>query len=157
MDKNNQIIKLVQEGMKVEKEGKIDLTQKIFMKAWNAASNDHEKCIAAHFVARNQDNPEETLRWNLEALVRAEKASSEEIKSYYPSLYLCIGISYENLKNYTDAKKYYELAFDKIPDLSKDKENESYNKGVIDNIINRKNNLENKLDPKASAEPSETC
>lgn len=125
----------------MEQEGKVNLAQKIFIEAWNVASNNHEKCIAAHFVARNQDNPEETLRWNMEALNKADKVQKEEMKAYYPSLYLCIGISYESLKNYTEAKKYYDLAFENIPDLSQDKDNEIYNKGIVNNIIDRRNKI----------------
>lgn len=145
MDKNNPIIKLVQSGKVLEKDGKTKEAHDVFMQAWESASDDQEKCIAAHFVARNQNSSEEALKWNLEALAKADRFLNKEIKSYYPSLYLCVGISYENLKNYIDAKKYYELAFERISDLSKDKENETYNKEIIDNIVDRKNKIETKI------------
>ena len=141
MKVDNSIIKLVHKGMLLEKDGKIKEAQDVFMQAWECASSEHEKCIAAHFVSRNQINPEESLKWNLEALANAEKVSDEEIKSYYPSLYLCVGISYEDLKNYPEAKKYYDLAFERIIDLPKNKENEAYNKMVVDNIKDRKSKI----------------
>ena len=141
MDENNSIIKLVNEGMKMEMQNKIDLAQNLFIQAWDESSNDWEKCIAAHFVSRHQNNHEDTLKWNMESLNRANKVLEDKIKNYYPSLYLSVGISYENLGNYIEAKKYYNLAFEKIPDLSTDKNNEEYNKGIRESILERKNNL----------------
>jgi len=70
---------------------------------------------------------------------------SKKVKSYYPSLYLNMGTSYESLGNYTEAKKYYDLAFEKIPDLPTDKDNESYSKGVRESILERRNRLEGKI------------
>lgn len=144
MDKNNSIIKLVHEGMKMEREGKIDQAQNLFMQAWDSSSNDHEKCIAAHFVARHQDNFENTLKWNTECLNRADKVPKHKVKSYFPSLYLNMGISYEDLGNYSKAKKYYDLAFKRLPDLPTDKDNEQYSKGVRDTIFERRNRLHQK-------------
>ena len=106
MDKNNAIIKLFHKGMQEECVGSISSAQELFVQAWDEASNDWEKCIAAHFVARNLSKPEDKLKWNLESLSRADKVHNDEIKTYYPSLYLNIGLSYEILVNYAEARKY---------------------------------------------------
>lgn len=145
MDENNQIIKLVHEGMKMERENKIDQAQNLFMQAWNSSSNDHEKCISAHFVARHQNSPENTLKWNMESLNRANDVSKEKVRSYYSSLYLNAGVSYEDLDNYSEAMKYYDLAFKKLPDLPTDKDSESYSKGVRESILERRNKLKEKI------------
>ena len=128
----------------MEREGKIECAQDLFIKAWGTSSDNQEKCIAAHFVAQHQNSPEDTLKWNIESLNRAKDTPHEKVKSYYPSLYLGIGISYENLDNYMEAKKYYDLAFEKIPDLPTDKDNEFYSKGIRESILERRNRLEEK-------------
>ncbi|GEM_PF-5674055 len=80
MDENNRIIKFVSEGMKLEREGKIKRAQELFTKAWKTSSDNHEKCIAAHFVARHQNSPEDTLKWNMESLSQANGASQKKLK-----------------------------------------------------------------------------
>jgi len=126
----------------MERAGRIDEAQKLFMQAWNSSSNNYEKCIATHFVARHQNSPEDTLKWNIESLNRAKDAPQEKVKSYYPSLYLSIGISYENLGNHIKAKKYYDLAFEKISDLpTDDKNNGSYSKDVRKTILEKRNSF----------------
>lgn len=72
--------------------------------------DDYEFCIAAHYVARFQETPEEKLRWNLEALNRAEAGSDDRVNELYPSLYLNLGQSYELLGNQEEAGRYYDLA-----------------------------------------------
>ena len=139
MDKDNPIVKLVNQGMEMEQENKIEFAKILYLQAWDEAMNDQEKCVAAHFVARQQDNPEDALKWNIESLNYANKVSTEEVKSYYPSLYLNIGKSYEELGNNNEAEKYYNLALDKIHDLSRGINNEKYNKGIEETIIEKRN------------------
>ncbi|MHB1163521.1 MAG: rRNA adenine methyltransferase [Minisyncoccota bacterium] len=145
MDKDNEIIEFVHVGMLREHEGDALGAQESFMQAWSEASNDWEKCIAAHFVARNQANPEDGLKWNLEALDRANKAHDDRIRSYYPSLYLNIGLSYETLSDYLEAKKYYDLAFERIPDLPSDEDSAGYSEGVKKNINESIDKLKEKV------------
>lgn len=135
MNKNNPIVKLVNEGMKMEKSGKINFARNLYMKAWNSASNNQEKCITAHFVARQQNSPKNALKWNIKSINYANK-TKKEVKGYYPSLFLNIGISYENLGKITEANKYYELAFEKISDLPESKESKKYNQEIRKNILN---------------------
>lgn len=145
MEENNPVLKLIQKGKKLEKTGNTSLANKIFEKAWNISSDNHERCISAHFLARNQSNFNDSLKWNILALNKAKTVKKEIIKSYFPSLYLCIGISYENLHKHKTAKKYYDLAFSKIKYLSKEKEQEKYNKGVVREITKRINNIQSTI------------
>jgi hypothetical protein len=50
------------------------------------------------------------LRWNQEALNRAERTEDGRVKVFYPSLYLNLGQSYELLGNRVEAAKYYDMA-----------------------------------------------
>ena len=138
MDKNNPVIALVALGMEIERKKNVKRAQELFMQAWHQSSTEQEKCIAAHFVARHQNTPEEALKWNLESLQRADKVHNEEIKGYYPSLYLNIGASYETLGDKAEAGKYYNLAFERIPDLPRDEENVEYSRGTEKVIVEKR-------------------
>lgn len=140
MNKNNPIVKLVNKGMQMEKRSDAVQAQVLFIQAWDEASNDWEKCIAAHFVARHQDSPKNALKWNRESLRRADKVENKEIKSYYPSIYVNIGISYEELRNYEKAKKYYDLAFKSMSYLPAN--NRRYSREVKEVILERRGALD---------------
>lgn len=111
-DPKNKVVKLCAEGMQAEAEGKIEEAHSLFQQAWDTAENDFEAFTAAHYLARNQKNPEDVLKWNLEALNRARAIKDEEAGTHYPSLYLNIGKSYENLDDIKSAKENYQLAAD---------------------------------------------
>lgn len=110
MDLNNPVVKLCIAGSQAEFAGKPEQASALYSQAWQAAPDDFEACIAAHYLARFQKNPEELLRWNQEALSHAERVNDERVKDFYPSLYLNMGRSYELLGNSVEAKRYYDLA-----------------------------------------------
>jgi hypothetical protein len=60
------------------------------------------------------------LRWNHEALNRAGAVSDDRVRNFYPSLYLNIGFSYEMLEDLDAARRYYELAEERLADLPDD-------------------------------------
>ncbi|MBK9927525.1 MAG: hypothetical protein IPP66_19825 [Anaerolineales bacterium] len=110
MDTTNPIIQLCMQGSLAEFEHRMDDARALYQQAWDSHSDNYEACIAAHYVARFQDNPQETLRWNLIALQHARAVNDERVADFYPSLYLNIGHSYELLGNQEEAQKYYGLA-----------------------------------------------
>ena len=110
MNLDNPIIKLCIAGTQAEFDGNIETACELYRQAWEASTNDYEACIAAHYVARCQESPEEIFRWNREALARAEAIDDDSIKDFYPSLYLNMGRSHEQLGNQIEAKKYYNMA-----------------------------------------------
>jgi tetratricopeptide (TPR) repeat protein len=110
MDINNPVIKLCIEGSQAEFASKPNEAQTLFWQAWEAATDDYEACIAAHYVARYQKGPEETLRWHQEALRRANAVADDRVKAFYPSLYLNMGAAYEALGQQAEAQRYYNLA-----------------------------------------------
>src|SRR4051812_23246302 len=109
-DVNNNVIKLCVQGMDVEGKGKPEEAGKIFLQAWNEATNDFEKFIAAHFVARHQKNIRDKLKWLETALQFALKINNDNVKDAFPSLYLNIAKCYEDLGDTENAKKNNELA-----------------------------------------------
>jgi tetratricopeptide (TPR) repeat protein len=117
LDPDNPVVKLCAAGMQAEAIDRFDEARALFTQAWEMAKNDYEACVAAHFLARQQETPEDTLRWNQEALKRAEAVGDESVQSFYPSLYLNLGHSYEVLSDQAEARRYYELAAAKTTDL----------------------------------------
>jgi len=112
MDTNNPVIKLCMEGTRAEFEHRLDDARLLYQQAWEARADDYDACIAAHYVARFQKTPEETLHWNQIALNHANAVRDGSAKDFYPSLYLNLGQSYEALGDQVNAQKYYQLAAD---------------------------------------------
>jgi tetratricopeptide (TPR) repeat protein len=107
---NNHIIKLCIQGMDMEGKDKIEEAGRLFLQAWNKATNDFEKFIASHFVARNQQNISNKLKWLETSSQYALKINDDAVNSALPSLYSSIARCYEDLNDPENAKKHYELA-----------------------------------------------
>lgn len=107
---NNNIIKLCMQGMAMEEQGKAEEAGNIFLQAWNEATNDFEKFIAAYFVARNLSDTTEKLKWNETSLEYALKINDDSVKGAFASLYTNIAGCYEALGDNDKAKKYQALA-----------------------------------------------
>ena len=110
MDPDNPVIRLCADGMSAETAGRTDEAQGLFEQAWAIATDDYERCVAAHYVARHQDGPELTLQWNEECLRCAELVGDQRVAGFYPSLYLNIGHSYEQLGDRQRAEEGYRAA-----------------------------------------------
>lgn len=119
-DPQNAVVQLCQEGIQAEGFGHPDSARDYYRRAWELASNDFEKFTAAHYMARNQENTQDELYWNLLSLEHADAVNSEQMKPYYPSLHLNIARSYETMGKLETAAKHYQLAADYIPHLSQD-------------------------------------
>jgi tetratricopeptide (TPR) repeat protein len=109
-DPNNVVVQLCVKGMTAEGEGNIDEAKRLFQQAWNVATNNFEAFTAAHYLARNQADPNIELKWNLEALRLADTLEGDGMKSHYPSLYLNAGKSYETLGDIEQATSFYQKA-----------------------------------------------
>jgi tetratricopeptide (TPR) repeat protein len=53
---------------------------------------------------------EEKLRWHVEALERANRVGDEQVREFYPSLYVSLGYVHGNLGQMDQALDYYEKA-----------------------------------------------
>src|SRR5688500_17149411 len=107
---NNKIVKLYRQGMKLEDEGKPAEASALFRQAWNEATNDFEKFIAAHYVSRHQNNIPDKLEWLETGLQLGKKINNDAVKAAFAPLYTSIANSYEELKDLENAKKNEELA-----------------------------------------------
>jgi hypothetical protein len=107
---NNNVVKLCIQGMDMEAKGNSEEANRLFLQGWNEGTNDFEKFLAAHFVARQQKDVRERLKWLETALHLAGRINDEAVKGAFPSLYLNIAKCYEELNDSDNAKKYHELS-----------------------------------------------
>ena len=107
---NNHVVKLCLQGMDMEGKGKPREAGRLFLQAWNEATNDFEKYTAAYYVARHQKNVADKLKWLETALQFALKINNDNVSGAFPSLYSGIAKCYEDLGDFDNAKKNSELS-----------------------------------------------
>jgi rifampin ADP-ribosylating transferase len=107
---NNHVVKLCIQGMDMEEKGKPEEAGRLFLRAWNEATNGFEKYLAAYYVARHQANVSGKLKWLETALQFALNINDDSVRGAFPSLYINIAKCYEDLNDPENAKKNYELA-----------------------------------------------
>ncbi len=116
---NNPIVQICIRGMDMEEKGKPEEAVKLFLQAWNEATNDFEKYMAAFYVARHQKSVSDKLKWLETALQLALNVNSDSVKGALSSLYLNIAKCSEDLGDPGNAKINNELAIsfrDKLAD-----------------------------------------
>lgn len=115
-DSQNPIIKLCAEGIEKEGLNQHQDARELYQQAWEKASNNFEKYISAHYLARQQKTIKEKLDWDIMALNFALLISSEEINGSLPSLYLNIAKGYEDLGDFQMAITHYNkgLSFEQF-------------------------------------------
>jgi len=106
----NNVVKRCLQGMSMEEQGKPEEAVKLFLQGWDEATNDLEKFLAAHYIARHQKTVSDKLRWLETALAHALKINDDTVKSAFPALYLNIAKCYEELSDTEKSKENAELA-----------------------------------------------
>ena len=114
MDPNNAVVKLCAQGMEEESKGNAQEAARLFEQAWTKSTNDFERCIAAHYVARHQSSPPLALHWNQEAMDCANRIADGSVADFLPSLYLNLGKSHEDLGDAKRAGELYQCAADRV-------------------------------------------
>jgi hypothetical protein len=109
-DPNNAIVKLCVQGLEYEGLGQKERAMSYYCLAWEQATTDFEKFTAAHYLARHQTDPVKELEWNQLALQHAKLVDRDTMKQYYPSLYLNIVKSFEQIGDAHSAYDACELA-----------------------------------------------
>lgn len=96
--------------MELEEKSRHEDAGRIFLQAWNEATNELEKFIAAYYVAQHQKNVSDKLRWLQTSLQLALKINDDSVKAAFASLYEGIAKCYEELNEPEKAKNNYEIA-----------------------------------------------
>jgi tetratricopeptide (TPR) repeat protein len=120
MNPENPVVKLCVQGMEGESKGNFDEASRLFLSAWSQSTDDFERCIAAHYVARHQKSQYEALHWNQLSLDYARAVGDETVKGFIPSLYLNLGKAYEDLRKLDDARRFYAMAEEALTSLPDD-------------------------------------
>src|SRR4051812_25439839 len=107
---SNNIIKLCLQGMELKGKDRPEEAGRLFLQAWNEASNDFERFIAAYQLATHQKETSEELNWLETALQLALKINDDSVKAAFGFLYTRIAKCHEHLNDLDNAKKNYELA-----------------------------------------------
>src|SRR4051812_19253783 len=109
-DPNSPVIKLCVQGLRYEEGGRSQDAAAAFLQAWNEASEDFEKFIAAFFVSKHQLDSGARLKWLETALQLALKVHDEKVQAAFPLLYLEIAKFQEALGDLANAKRNRELS-----------------------------------------------
>lgn len=107
---DNRIVQLCMRGMQMEETGNFDDAVNLFCQAWEEATNDFEKFISAWYIARQQPDAPDKLKWFKTALQLALSIDNEAVRPAFPSLYANFAQCYEELGDSDSAKKQHELA-----------------------------------------------
>jgi tetratricopeptide (TPR) repeat protein len=106
----NTIIQLCMQGMKQEDMDQPERAATMFLQAWNEATNDFEKFLAAWYMARRQLNVSDRLQWYQTALRLALKLNDDAVKGAFTSLYVNLAGCYQELGDLANAEEHQELA-----------------------------------------------
>ncbi|MFC4114528.1 hypothetical protein [Nonomuraea zeae] len=117
MDPSTPVVRLCAQGMQAEAEGRDTDAGSLFRQAWESAGDDYEACVAAHYLARHQSTPQQTLHWNQECLNRADLVGDDRVKGFYASLHLNMAKAYGDLDEPEKAREHFELAATRIDDV----------------------------------------
>lgn len=110
VDLDNQVFKLCQDGMRAEVEGRPAEARALFLEAWEKRGDDVEACVAAHYLARCQDDPADVLLWNREALRHADAVGDDRVAAFYPSLHVGVAMACERLGDLDGARAAFAQA-----------------------------------------------
>jgi rifampin ADP-ribosylating transferase len=96
--------------MQMEDRGEFGEAGVLFLRAWDEATNDVERFIAAHFVARRQMDVRARLHWLERALELASNLDDITAKSALPTLHSNVANAYVELGDGDRASRHRELA-----------------------------------------------
>jgi rifampin ADP-ribosylating transferase len=107
---DNHIVQLCLRGMAMEGQGKLEEAADVFQQAWQEGRNDFEKFIVAYFVARQQKDVADQLKWLQTAVYCAEQINNVATRSALPLLYSNLAVCFAAMGNQTEANKCTESA-----------------------------------------------
>lgn len=110
MSGQSRTVALCIEGTQAEYRHRPDVAVECYRQAWEAAGDNYDACIAAHYLARFQPDAAAVLHWNQVALTHANASEDERVHAFYPSLYVNLGQAYEDVGRTAEAASCYARA-----------------------------------------------
>jgi hypothetical protein len=111
------VVAAVSRGIQAETSGDAETARKAYAEAWDAATDDFERCIAAHYVPRLIDDSREKLRWNEDALRFALAVGDERVRGFLASLHACVGQARLGVGDITGAREALRTAQSCLADV----------------------------------------
>src|SRR6185436_924748 len=109
-DPNNNVVRLCLQGMIMEEKGEPEEARRIFLQAWDEATNDFEKFTAAFYVARQQRQNPDKLKWLETTLQYALTLNDDDGKGAIPSRKANIAERKEIMGDIDRGKKRRDIA-----------------------------------------------
>lgn len=104
-----QVLQLIKESRNLESQLAFKKAKKKFEQAWSLSNTDFEKYMTARLLAQTHAPCSEQLEWLLLSLDFGMKVYDNAVKISLPTLYYEIGVCYEDLKDYINAKANYRM------------------------------------------------
>ncbi|MBI1307441.1 MAG: NAD(+)--rifampin ADP-ribosyltransferase [Bacteroidetes bacterium] len=106
----NPIVQLCLKGMAMEDSDRSNEAKKIFQQAWEDATNDLEKYLAAYYLARHQTEVSDQIHWMKTAIQFALKVNTQTTQSALPTLYNNLANKYKDSGDTEHFNQYSILA-----------------------------------------------
>lgn len=106
----NPIVKLCLQGMELEAKKETEAAGRIFIQAWDESTNDFEQFLAAYYIARQQKDNADKLKWLETGLALALKINDDSVHGAIATLYVQIADCYKVMGDTDKAKKMLELS-----------------------------------------------
>ena len=106
----NEIVKLCIQGMRHEEDSHPEEALKSFLRAWNEATEDHEKLLAAYHLSRLQQDSTGQLKWLEIALKLALSVDDVSVRAALPFLHSKIADCHDRLNDVDAAERHRDLA-----------------------------------------------
>ena len=110
LDPSNPVVAAIGRGMHAEIIGDRQAALVAYTEAWDQATDDFERCIAAHYVPRAIEDAAEKLRWNEVALAHATAVGDDRVAGFFASLHACVGQARLGVGDATGAREAFRLA-----------------------------------------------
>ena len=110
LDPSNPVVVAIGRGLQAEVWGDRQAARAAYAEAWTGATDDFERCIAAHYVPRLNDDPVDKLRWNEDALRHANAVGDDRVAGFFASLHACVGQARLGVGDAAGAREAFRLA-----------------------------------------------
>ncbi len=106
----NEIVRLCIQGMRLEEGNHVEEARAVFLRAWNEATDDHERFLAAYHVSRREEDPAGQLKWLESALQLALQVDDVSVRAAFPLLHSRMAECHESLNDFDAAGRHRRLA-----------------------------------------------
>lgn len=106
----NEIVRLCIQGMRLEQGDHVEEARTMFLRAWNEATDDHERFLAAYHVSRQGKDPAGRLKWLEIALQLASRVDEASVRAAFPLLHSGMAECHESLNDLDAAERHRKLA-----------------------------------------------